>query len=103
MQKIKLNDEIIIIAGKDKGSIGIVTKMVDSKVLVEGLNLAKKHVKPNPNKGVTGGITEIEMPLSISNVAVYNPTTKKADRVGIRTSKKGIKERFFKSNDKSIA
>ncbi|BAF61310.1 50S ribosomal protein L24 [Candidatus Vesicomyidisocius calyptogenae] len=102
MQKIKSNDEIIIIAGKDKGSIGIVTKIVDSKVLVEGLNLAKKHVKPNPNKGVTGGITEIEMPLSISNVAIYNPTTKKADRVGIRTSKNGIKERFFKSNDKSI-
>ncbi len=102
MQKIKLNDEIIIIAGKDKGSIGIVTKRVDSKVLVEGLNLAKKHVKPNPNKGVTGGITEIEMPLSISNVAIYNPIIKKADRVGIRISKNGIKERFFKSNDKSI-
>ncbi|NYT52506.1 MAG: 50S ribosomal protein L24 [Candidatus Vesicomyosocius endoextente] len=102
MQKIKLNDEIIIIAGKDKGSIGIVTKMVDSKVLVEGLNLAKKHVKPNPNKGVTGGITEIEMPLAISNVAIYNSRTKKADRVGIRISKNSIKERFFKSNDKSI-
>ena len=102
MQKIRLNDEVIIIAGKDKGSIGTVTKVLDSKVLVEGLNLAKKHVRPNPNAGIAGGITEIEMPLAISNVAIYNPTTKKADRVGIRTNKDGIKERFFKSNDETI-
>ncbi|BBB24517.1 large subunit ribosomal protein L24 [Isorropodon fossajaponicum endosymbiont JTNG4] len=102
MQKIKLNDEVIIIAGKDKGSTGTVTKVLDSKVLVEGLNLAKKHVRPNPNAGVTGGITEIEMPLAVSNVAIYNPTTKKADRVGVRTNKDGIKERFFKSNDEAI-
>lgn len=102
MQKIRLKDEVIIIAGKDKGSTGTVTKVLDSKVLVEGLNLAKKHVRPNPNAGVAGGITDIEMPLAISNVAIYNPTTKKADRVGIRTNKDGIKERFFKSNDEAI-
>lgn len=102
MQKIKLKDEVVIIAGKDKGSTGTVTKVLDSKVLVEGLNLAKKHVRPNPNAGVAGGITEIEMPLAISNVAIYNPATKKADRVGIRTNKDGIKERFFKSNDEAI-
>jgi large subunit ribosomal protein L24 len=102
MQKIKLKDEVVIIAGKDKGSTGTVTKVLDSKVLVEGLNLAKKHVRPNPNAGVAGGITEIEMPLAISNVAIYNPATKKADRVGIRTNKDGIKERFFKSNNEAI-
>lgn len=102
MQKIRLKDEVIIIAGKDKGSTGTVTKVLDSKVLVEGLNLAKKHVRPNPNAGIAGGITDIEMPLAISNVAIYNPATQKADRVGIRTNKDGIKERFFKSNDKTI-
>lgn len=102
MQKIRLKDEVIIIAGKDKGSTGTVTKVLDSKVLVEGLNLAKKHVRPNPNAGIAGGITDIEMPLAISNVAIYNPTTEKADRVGIRTNKDGIKERFFKSNDETI-
>ena len=102
MKKIRLNDDVIIITGKDKGSTGTVTKVLDSKVLVEGLNLAKKHVRPNPNAGVAGGITEIEMPLAISNVAIYNPATKKADRVGIRTNKDGIKERFFKSNDEAI-
>ena len=102
MQKIRLKDEVIIIAGKDKGSIGTVTKVLDSKVLVEGLNLAKKHVRPNPNAGIAGGITDIEMPLAISNVAIYNPATQKADRVGTRTNKNGIKERFFKSNDETI-
>ncbi len=102
MQKIKLNDEVIVIAGKNKGSTGTVTKVLNAKVLLEGLNLAKKHTKPNPNAGVTGGITEIEMPLAISNIAIYNPVTKKADRVGIRTNKDGIKERFFKSNDEAI-
>ncbi len=102
MQKIKLNDEVIVIAGKDKGSTGTVTKVLDSKVVVEGLNLAKKHVRGNPNTGVTGGIVDTEMPLAISNVAIYNPATKKADKVGIRTNKDGIKERFFKSNGDSI-
>ena len=78
MQKIKQNDEVIIIAGKDKGSIGTVTKVLDAKVLVEGLNLAKKHVRANPNAGVAGGIVDTEMPLAISNVAIYNPATKKS-------------------------
>lgn len=98
MQKIKLNDEVVIIAGKDKGSTGTVTKIIQNKVVVEGLNIAKKHVKPNPNSGVTGGITDTEMPMAISNVAIYNSTTKKADRVGFRANKDGNKERFFKSN-----
>ena len=102
MQKIKLNDEVIVIAGKDKGSTGTVTKITNIKVVVEGLNIAKKHVKPNPNSGVTGGIIDTEMPMAISNVAIYNAKTKKADRVGVRTDNDGNKERFFKSNGDSI-
>ncbi len=102
MQKIKLNDEVIVIAGKDKGSTGTVTKITDIKVVVEGLNIAKKHVKPNPNSGVTGGIIDTEMPMAISNVAIFNEKTNKADRVGVRTDKDGNKERFFKSNGDSI-
>ncbi|SSC10888.1 LSU ribosomal protein L24p (L26e) [uncultured Gammaproteobacteria bacterium] len=102
MNKIKVKDEVILIAGKDKGSIGTVTKITDNKVVVEGLNLAKKHVKSNPNAGVTGGIIDTEMPVAVSNVAIYNAKTKKADRVGLRTDKDGNKERFFKSNGDSI-
>jgi len=102
MQKIKLNDAVIVIAGKDKGSTGTITKVLDAKVVVEGLNIAKKHVRPNPNAGVSGGIIDTEMPMAISNVAIYNPSTKKADRVGVRTDKDGNKERFFKSNGDSI-
>ena len=102
MQKIKLNDEIIVIAGKDKGSTGTVNKVLAGKVVVDGLNIAKKHVRANPNAGVTGGIVDTEMPMAISNVAILNPSTKKADRVGIRTDKDGTKERFFKSNGESI-
>jgi len=78
MMKIKQNDEVIVIAGKDKGSIGTVTKILGSKLIVEGFNLAKKHVRPNPQAGIQGGIEEKEMPLNASNVAIYNPTTKKS-------------------------
>jgi len=98
MMKIKQNDEVIVIVGKDKGSVGTVTKVLGTKVIVEGYNLAKKHIRPNPQEGIQGGIEEKEMPMSISNVAIYNPTTKKADRIGIRVNDKGVKERFFKSN-----
>ena len=103
MQKIRMNDEVIVIAGKDKGSMGTVTKVTDAKVIVEGLNIAKKHVKPNPNAGVTGGIVDTEMPMAISNVALFDVETKKAGRVGIRTNKDGNKERFFKSSGNAIA
>jgi large subunit ribosomal protein L24 len=102
MQKIKINDVVIVLAGKNKGSQGTVIKVTEAKVVVEGLNIAKKHVKPNPNAGVTGGIVDTEMPMAISNIAIYNAKTKKADRVGIRTDKEGNKERFFKSNGDSI-
>jgi len=102
MMKIKQNDEVIIIAGKDKGSIGTVTKVLGSKVIVEGNNMAKKHIRPNPQEGIQGGIEEKEMPMSISNVAIYNPKTKKADRVGVRVNDEGAKERFFKSNGEAV-
>ena len=102
MMKIKQNDEVIVIAGKDKGSIGTVTKILGSKLIVEGFNLAKKHVRPNPQAGIQGGIEDKEMPLNASNVAIYNPTTKKADRIGVRVNDKGIKERFFKSSGEAV-
>ena len=102
MTKIKQNDEFIVIAGKDKGSIGTVTKVLGPKVIVEGFNLAKKHVRANPQEGIQGGIEEKEMPLSVSNVAIYNPTTKKADRIGVRVNDKGVKERFFKSSGEAV-
>ena len=102
MMKIKQNDEVIVIAGKDKGSIGTVTKILGSKLIVEGFHLAKKHVRPNPQAGIQGGIEEKEMPLNASNVAIYNPTTKKADRIGVRVNDKGIKERFFKSSGEAV-
>ena len=102
MMKIKQNDEVIVIAGKDKGSIGTVTKILGSKLIVEGFNLAKKHVRPNPQAGIQGGIEEKEMHLNASNVAIYNPTTKKADRIGVRVNDKGIKERFFKSSGEAV-
>jgi large subunit ribosomal protein L24 len=100
--KIKQNDEVIVIAGKDKGSVGTVTKVLGAKVIVEGYNLAKKHIRPNPQEGIQGGIEEKEMPMSISNVAIYNPTTKKADRIGVRVNDEGVKERFFKSNGETV-
>ncbi len=102
MMKIKQNDEIIVIAGKDKGSVGTVTKVLGAKVIIEGYNLVKKHIRPNPQEGIQGGIEEKEMPMSISNVAIYNPTTKKADRIGVRVNDKGVKERFFKSNGETL-
>jgi len=102
MMKIKQNDEVIVIVGKDKGSVGTVTKVLGAKVIVEGYNLVKKHIRPNPQEGIQGGIEEKEMPMNISNVAIYNPTTKKADRIGVRVNDKGIKERFFKSNGESL-
>ena len=102
MMKIKQNDEVIVIAGKNKGSIGTVTKILGSKLIVEGFNLAKKHGRPIPQAGIQGGIEEKEMPLNASNVAIYNPTTKKADRIGVRVNDKGIKERFFKSSGEAV-
>jgi large subunit ribosomal protein L24 len=99
MRKIKQGDDVIVIAGKDKGRRGNVLKVyADARVLVENVNIAKKHQRPNPNAGVAGGIVEKEMPIDISNVMIYNPSANKGDRVGIRTLENGNKVRYFKSN-----
>ncbi|MCM8622224.1 MAG: 50S ribosomal protein L24 [Candidatus Accumulibacter sp.] len=99
MEKIRKGDDVLVIAGKDKGRRGTVLRRTDAEhVLVEGVNRVKKHVKPNPVKGVAGGIVEMEMPLHISNVAIYNPASRKADRIGFKTLEDNTKVRFFKSN-----
>ena len=98
IKKIKKNDTVILITGKDKGRQGKVLKVVDDHLLVEGINLVKKHVKPNPNKNEQGGILERELSVHVSNVAIYNPTSKKSDRIGIKTLDNGLKIRIFKSN-----
>jgi large subunit ribosomal protein L24 len=104
MNKLRKGDEIIVIAGKDKGRRGTVLQIVDDeRVLIEGINVAKKHTKANPNMGVEGGILDREMPMAISNILVFNPKTKKGDRVGIRVSEDGeTKERVFKSSGEAV-
>jgi large subunit ribosomal protein L24 len=102
MNKIRKGDEVIAVAGKDKGKRGAVLRVLDGALLVEGINRVKKHRKPNPVKGEVGGIVEMEMPIDISNVALYNAQTNKADRVGIRVLEDGRKVRFFKSNGEVI-
>lgn len=104
MAKIKSNDEIVVIAGKDKGRRGKVIKVIPEagKVLVSGINIAKKHVRPNPQRNVQGGIVEQEAALDLSNVAIYNPNTDKADRVGYKVEA-GKKVRVFKSNGEQIS
>jgi large subunit ribosomal protein L24 len=104
MKKIRKGDEVIVVAGGSKGMRGTVLSVVTSsnRVLVEGVNFVKKHVKPNPQKGVEGGIVEKEAPLQISNVALYNPATEKADRVGFKFLEDGKKVRYFKSNNELV-
>lgn len=103
MEKICKGDEVVILTGKDKGKRGSVLLRVDAEhVIVEGVNRAKKHVKPNPVKGVAGGIVDKDMPIHLSNVALFNPATKKADRVGIRLLDDGRKVRVFKSNGELV-
>jgi large subunit ribosomal protein L24 len=102
MLKIKRDDEVIILAGKDKGKRGKVRKvMADNRLVVSGVNMVKKHTKPNPQAGVAGGIVEKEAPIQVSNVAIFNPSTNKADRVGFKVE--GDKKvRIFKSNGEAI-
>lgn len=103
MQRIKQGDEVIVIAGKDKGRRGTVLSVMSTgRVLVEGINIVKKHQKPNPNAGIQGGIIEKEMALHLSNVMLFNPNTEKGDRVGIRTLEDGRKVRYFKSNNEVV-
>lgn len=102
MKKIKRDDEIIVLSGRDKGKRGKVTKVLPKdKILVGGINIVKKHQRPNPQQGVAGGIVEIEAPLHVSNVAIFNPSTKKADRVGFKVE--GDKKiRVFKSSGEPV-
>ncbi len=103
MRKIKKGDEVIVTTGKDKGKRGTVLRVVDAEhVVVEGANVAKKHLRPNPMKGQTGGIVDREMPLHLSNVAIFNPSTKKGDRVGIKVLGDGRRVRVFRSNGEMI-
>ena len=103
MNKIRKGDEVIVIAGRDKGKRGTVSARVDvDHLLVEGVNVAKKHVKPNPLKGTTGGIVDKTMPIHQSNVAIFNPASGKADRVGIKLLADGKKVRVFKSSGEEI-
>ncbi len=104
MDKIRKGDEVVVITGKDKGKRGTVLRRVDAEhVVVEGVNRAKKHVKPNPIKGVVGGIVDKDMPIHISNVALYNPATGKADRVGFKSLEDGKKVRVFRSSGEVVS
>ena len=103
MNKIRKGDKVFISTGKDKGKDGIVSEVLaNGKILVEGINMVKKHVSPNPNLGIQGGIVSQERPLDISNVAIFNSETSKADKVSFKTLKDGKKIRVFRSNQEAI-
>ena len=103
MRKIKKGDDVIVLTGKDKDKRGTVLRVIDEhRVVVENINMVKKHQKPNPNRGEPGGIVDKEAPLHISNVALYNPMTGRADRVGFKILEDGRKVRYFKSTDEVV-
>ena len=103
MNKIRKGDQVIVLTGRDKGKRGTVTQRVDDeRVIVEGVNVVKKHTKPNPMKGTTGGVIDKTMPIQQSNVALFNPQTGKADRVGIKILADGKKVRVFKSSGEEV-
>ena len=103
MRKIRKGDKVVVLAGKDKGKQGAVSRVLtDDRLVVESVNMVKKHTRPNPQKGITGGILDKEAPLHISNVALINPITGKADRVGFKALEDGRKVRFFKSNGEVV-
>ncbi|GAB5500829.1 MAG: 50S ribosomal protein L24 [Pseudohongiellaceae bacterium] len=103
MNKLKRDDEVIVVTGKDKGKRGTISRMVgDDRVVVSGVNMVKRHTKPNPNLGQPGGIVEKEASLRISNVAIFNAAENKADRVGIKVLEDGVKKRVYKSNGQEI-
>ena len=102
MKRIKKGDQVIVISGKDKGRQGTVLTVADDSILIEAVNMVKKHVKANPMAGVEGGIVEKEMPMDISNVMLFNPMTNKGDRVGFKTLEDGRKVRYFKSNGEVV-
>jgi large subunit ribosomal protein L24 len=103
MERIKKGDDVIVIAGRDKGKRGTVLRRLDAeRLIVEGVNKVKKHQRPNPMKGIQGGIIDKEMPIHVSNVALFNPQTKKADRVGVKVMPDGRRVRVFKSNGEMV-
>ncbi|MBR0568077.1 50S ribosomal protein L24 [Azoarcus sp. L1K30] len=103
MNKIRKGDEVVVLTGKDRGRRGLVLRRVDDEhLVVEGVNRVKKHVRPNPLKGEVGGIVEKDMPIHVSNIALFNPASQKADRVGIKVLEDGRKARFFKSNGELV-
>ena len=103
MQRIRKGDEVVVICGRDKGKRGTVLRRIDAQhVVVEGVNRVKKHQRPNPMKGVTGGIVELDKPIDVSNIALFNPATKKADRAGIKSLDDGRKVRVFKANGEQV-
>ena len=102
MNKIRKGDDVVVLAGKDKGKRGTVLRVDGERVVVENVNMAKKHMKPNPNKGEPGGIVDKEMPIHVSNVGLYNPLADKADRVGIKILDDGRKVRYYKSNGEVV-
>jgi len=103
MERIKKGDDVIVIAGRDKGKRGTVLRRLDAeRLIVEGINKVKKHQRPNPMKGIQGGIIDKEMPIHVSNVALFNPQTKKADRVGVKLMPDGRRVRVFKSNGEMV-
>ena len=102
MRKLRTGDEVIVIAGKDKGKRGQIDKIDGTKVVIPNINVARKHVKGNPNTGETGGIVDKAMPIDISNVAIFNAASGKADRVGFKFLEDGKKVRYFKSNNEVI-
>ena len=103
MQKIRKGDQVVVLSGRDKGRRGAVVQVLaDGRVVVESVNMVKKHQRPNPQVGTQGGIIDKEMPLAIAKVALWNPSTKKGDRVGVRTLKDGKRVRFFKSNGEQL-
>jgi large subunit ribosomal protein L24 len=103
MLKIKVDDEVVITTGRDKGKRGKITRILGGKVVVAGVNVAKRHQKPVPQRNVTGGIVEKELPIDASNVAIWNPKTQKADKVGVRLDDGGKKIRVFKSTQEAIS
>ena len=103
MKKIRKGDQVIVLTGRDKGKRGTVSRRVDDdRLLVDGVNVVKKHVKPNPMKGTTGGVVDKTMPIHQSNIAIFNPATAKADRVGVKLLADGKKVRVFRSSGEEI-
>jgi large subunit ribosomal protein L24 len=103
MQRIRKGDEVVVIAGRDKGKRGTVLRRTgDEHVVVEGINRVKKHQRPNPMKGQTGGVIDKDMPIHISNIALFNPATQKADRIGFKVLSDGRKVRVFRSNGEQV-